>query len=194
MERDERVLACFQQEIADITKAKIASIKQELDAVQMRMEQEVQEESEARAQQWFEQEAAELRVQHAVEMSRLHDETHHHLLKEREVMVNALFDQVKERLCAFRKSGEYKTLLLEKLKRYTKEYKNIKMQIGSFDESLIKELQLDTDVPYEVVSDIKLGGFRLVLSDPARIIEETYDSALEEAKEAFLRTSGLTIS
>ncbi len=196
MEKDERVLACFQQEIAEITDAKITALKQELEHTKQRMEQELQANAQAKAKQWYDQEAAELHVQHAVEMSRLHDETHHRLMKERADMVNTLFDQVKERLCAFRDTKEYKDVLLEKLKRYLKEYKQVRIQIGAFDEALIKEIltQLKSDIPYEIVSDITLGGFRLVLCDLGRILDETYDNALEDAKESFLRTSGLTIA
>lgn len=196
MEKDERVLTCFQQEIADITEAKIAAIKQELAAMQQRMEQEMQAEAEAKAQQWYGQEAQELSVTHAVEMSRLQDETHHRLMKERAEMVNSLFEQVKERLCAFRAQADYRAFLLEKLQRYIKAYPHSKVYVAAFDEALMKELlaQLSVNVPCEVAADITIGGFRLVDSDAARIIEETFDSALEEARETFLRTSGLTIA
>lgn len=195
MEKDEQLLACFQTEIEAIKETQIKACKQELETIQARLEAQMHKDAQAKATQWYEQEMEELTSKHAVEMSRLKDETHHRLMQERAILVEELFDEVRERLCAYRSTSAYLETLKQRLAPYAKK-SDVILQVGSFDEPLLSELlqELKEGAKGEVSEAITLGGFRLICPKQAQIMDESFDSVLEEAKEQFLLTSGLTIA
>lgn len=195
MEKDKKLLACFQTEIEAIKEKQINECKQELETIQARLEAEIYEDAQTKATQWYEQEVEELTSKHAVEMSRLKDETHHQLMKERTMLVEALFDELKERLCAYRNTSAYGETLKQRLALYAKK-SDVILQVGAFDEPLLNELlqELTESAKGEICEAITLGGFRLIFPKQAQIMDESFDSVLEEAKEQFLLTSGLTIA
>lgn len=196
MEKDEKLLACFREEIEAIQTEQITACKQELAAIQTRLEQELREDAQAKAAQWYEQEAAELTARHAIEMSRLKDENHRKLMKERALLVDTLFEEVKQRLNAYRKTSAYLETLKQRLQPYAQIKDALILQVGACDEALLDELlkELGPKAHGEVSAQITLGGFRLINPAKAQMSDESYDSVLAEAKEQFLLTSGLTIA
>lgn len=190
----EELLKCFQSEITAISEAEIAEAQREMKEIQDRAHQEIYKNAQAAAQLWFEQEAEDLKSNHAVTMSHLNDDNHKRLMAERSRMVEALFDEAKQKLLEFHQGKQYARFMSAKLKPYAEDEEAVILQLGKADEALMKELlSILKHAQGELVSDIELGGFRLLLKQQGRLIDETLDSALEESRKAFLRNSALTI-
>lgn len=192
----EKLLQCFQAEITEISEAQIASAKQEMQEIQKRMEKEISENAQDEAQRWYEQEADELHAQHAITMSHLNDENHYKLMQERTKLVESLFDEAKQQLEQFHQGKQYLSFLRSRLAAYEWGQEEVVLQLCQSDEALMPELlkQLPPNAAGEIVKDIALGGFRVLIKHQGKLIDETIDSALDEAHRQFLQTSDLTIS
>ena len=192
----EELLKCFQSEITAISEAEIAEAQREMKEIRLRTEQEINEGAQEAARLWFEQEAQDLSARHAVAMSHINDENHRRLMTERSLMAEELFEAVKQQLMQFHKDKQYQELITKKIIAYANRDETLVLQLGHDDEALMKQLLsiLGNRATGEIVDDIVLGGFRLVLKDKERAIDETLDSALIEARKDFLQTSALTIA
>ncbi|MCI8850462.1 MAG: hypothetical protein HFE82_02790 [Erysipelotrichaceae bacterium] len=192
----EELLKCFQSEITAISEAEIAEAQREMKEIRLRTEQEINEGAQEAARLWFEQEAQDLSARHAVAMSHINDENHRRLMTERSLMAEELFEAVKQQLMQFHKDKQYQELITKKISAYANRDETLVLQLGHDDEALMKQLLsiLGNRATGEIVDDIVLGGFRLVLKDKERAIDETLDSALIEARKDFLQTSALTIA
>ncbi len=192
----EELLKCFQSEITAISEAEIAEAQREMKEIRLRTEQEINEGAQEAARLWFEQEAQDLSARHAVAMSHINDENHRRLMTERSLMAEELFEAVKQQLMQFHKDKQYQELITKKISAYANRDETLVLQLGHDDEALMKQLLsiLGNHATGEIVDDIVLGGFRLVLKDKERAIDETLDSALIEARKDFLQTSALTIA
>ena len=192
----EELLKCFQSERTAISEAEIAEAQREMKEIRLRTEQEINEGAQEAARLWFEQEAQDLSARHAVAMSHINDENHRRLMTERSLMAEELFEAVKQQLMQFHKDKQYQELITKKISAYANRDETLVLQLGHDDEALMKQLLsiLGNRATGEIVDDIVLGGFRLVLKDKERAIDETLDSALIEARKDFLQTSALTIA
>lgn len=192
----EELLKCFQSEITAISEAEITEAQREMKEIRLRTEQEINEGAQEAARLWFEQEAQDLSARHAVAMSHINDENHRRLMTERSLMAEELFEAVKQQLMQFHKDKQYQELITKKISAYANRDETLVLQLGHDDEALMKQLLsiLGNRATGEIVDDIVLGGFRLVLKDKERAIDETLDSALIEARKDFLQTSALTIA
>lgn len=191
----EELLKCFQTEITAISEAEIAAAQCEMQEIANRVRQEIYDDAQAAAQLWFEQEAEDLRANRAVQMSHINDDSHRRLMKERSAMVEALFAEAKEQLLNFHQDKKYQDYILNKLKTYTDNEEAKVLQLGNEDEALIKKVSdVLKNTQVVLVDDITLGGFRLILKQQNKLIDETMDSALAQARKAFLKNSELTIS
>lgn len=190
----EELLKCFQTEITAISEAEIEAAQREVKEIQTRAQKELHENAQAAAQLWFNQEAEDLQASHAVQMSHLNDDNHKRLMIERSRMVDELFVEAKQRLIEFHQSKDYQGLLSTKLKAYGDYQEAMVLQLGKEDEALMRDLlEILKNAKGELVSDIGIGGFRLILKQQNKLIDETLDSALKEARKAFLKNSALTI-
>lgn len=191
----EELLKCFQAEITAISEAEIDEAQREMNDIRLRAEREINENAQAAAKLWFEQEAQDVRANHAVAMSHLNDENHRRLMLERSHMVDELFEAANAALQQFHESDRYQDFLCTKLRAYADSDESMILQLGKSDEALMDQLLkiLGAKAKGEIISDITLGGFRLVLKDKERAIDETLDSALNDARKAFLKNSALTI-
>ena len=113
----EELLKCFQSEITAISEAEIAEAQREMKEIRLRTEQEINEGAQEAAKLWFEQEAQDLSARHAVAMSHINDENHRRLMTERSLMVEELFEAVKQQLMQFHKDKRYQQLITKKNQR-----------------------------------------------------------------------------
>lgn len=191
----EELLACFREEITARSEAEIAVLQQEMEHTRVQSELAMKEAAEKKAQHWYEQEAEEIRSAHSIAMSRLKDETHQRLMNERAALSEELFTEVKKRLSSYRKSDAYLADMKGKLSAYEAFGETAVLQLGKADANILQSCLacLPKGAQGELCEDIQLGGYRLVLAQHGRIIDETYDSALIQAKAYFLEHSGLTL-
>lgn len=196
MDNKEELLACFLAEIDENSQKKIMQLRQEMEAIKMRTEQEIIEEAKEQTHRWFVQEEEIVRAEHAVAMSHLNDDNHRRLMEERDELVQGLFDRVIKELKQFCQSDAYEKALCNKLQEAGKQdLSGAVLLVSKKDEALLPKLikALGQACTGDVDETIVLGGYRLVLASKGRLIDETYDNALQQARENFLQTSGLTI-
>ena len=191
----EELLACFRKEITARSEAEIALLHQEMEHTRIQSELEMMGAAEQRAQHRYEQEAEEIRSAHSIAMSRLKDKNHQRLMNERAALSEELFTEVKERLRAYRESDAYLADMKAKLSAYEAFGETAVLQLGKADANRLKNCLacLPQGTQGELCEDIQLGGYRLVLAEHGRIIDETYDSAFVQAKAYFLEHSGLIL-
>lgn len=196
MDKKEELLAYFESEITEVSKKEITALEQEIEEIRNRTLQELTEQAQQRANAMYEQELSELKGDHAIALSHLNDDNSRRLMAERDRLVDSVFATAKERILSFTKQTEYLAEMKQKLcELQKKEYPSAHLSIAVQDEAYRKELLAAYGRPCSVEVDplITLGGFRLACKEAGIIHDETYDTAIAEAREWFHEASGLTI-
>lgn len=195
MDTQEELLAYFTREIEELSGKEIDAYQQEMEQIRKNQEQELNQAAQEAATRWYEQEEEEERSNHAVKMSHLNDENHRKLMEERNALVDQLFAEVKEQIIAFHHSPAYIEKMQEKLQGLSTALFPATLYVGKEDEGHLEEWLrlLPQDCVGKVDTSIQLGGFRLEASAKGRIVDESFDQAIKEARDYFLQTSGLTI-
>lgn len=196
MDTKEELLAYFTREIEEYAGREIDALKREMETIEQSSEQALCQAAQDAALRWYEQEEEEELSNHAVMMSHLNDENHRRLMEERNALVTQLFERVKEQILAFHHSEAYVTQMESKLKKIAPSMLPAKLYVGKEDKGLLKQwiLILGNGSEGAVDETIQLGGFRLISEEKGRMMDETFDRSLMEARTEFLQTSGLTIS
>lgn len=196
MDKKEELLAYFEGEINEVSEKEIAALEQDIKDIRSRTLQELEEQAKQASERLFEQELSEVNADHAIALSHLNDENNRLLMAERDRLVDQIFTSAKEEILAYTQSDDYVKRLKEKLIILKeKGYPNARLFVANKDETLLKELLEVYAQPCEGACDpeIELGGFRLACMEAGVLIDETYDTAILEARKWFCDTSGLTI-
>ena len=119
-------------------------------------------------------------------------EAKRNVLCHREKLIDSVFDSVKNRLAAFKASGEYKLWLKEKAEKCKQTYPEHKgvLYLSPEDMTLAPEL-----AGFEVKSrdSIELGGVLAVYDDMGIALDYTFDSAFEQQRSAFTEKAELVL-
>ena len=114
------------------------------------------------------------------------------VLCHREKLIDSVFDSVKNRLAAFKASGEYKLWLKEKAEKCKQTYPEHKgvLYLSPEDMTFAPELS-----GFEVKSrdSIELGGVLAVYDDMGIALDYTFDSAFEQQRSAFTEKAELVL-
>ena len=124
------------------------------------------------------------------EISRSLTEKRIRLFERREELMDEIFEAVKEKIHAFKASGEYITFLNRSLEEAEKICGDgMKIYMMERDKDLI-------DFKYEVIIDenIKLGGLKFENSSGTFFIDDTLDTRLISEKSWFKMYCGLVIT
>lgn len=119
------------------------------------------------------------------------------LIEKREQYVTEIFKEAREKLVAFTKQKEYKQHLIRRVKQVSEKYQihNVNIYVREEDlqykEDIIKAYGSEVEITSS--NTIIIGGF--IIEDKAAgiVLDESLDNALENQKEWFYHTSGLTI-
>lgn len=186
----------FKDEIQRINQIELACIEKDIDEIREKAIEELESSVQQEAHMYYEQEFKELQSEHAVQLSKLHEETNRKLMKKRKELSESVFTQVKQQLESFVASDAYVDFLCDKVKRFAEYgYEDVILYLSKHDMMLKDQLQNAYGKACEIMQDeeIVLGGVRLECLKNGRIVDETFDTVLEEQKDWFYTNSGLFV-
>lgn len=196
MDKYEELLESFESEINEVSMRELAAIEKEMEDVRNRTLEKLEQDAKKDADLWFQQEISEMDAEHAIALSHLNDDFNRRLMEERDHMVQSIFEEVKTCIMAFSDQDAYTEKCNEKLANLkTKGCTPATLYVRPADEKLLKSFLKTYELPCDGKLDaaIVYGGFRLECPSKGIIVDETIDTALQEAKQWFLQNSGLTI-
>ena len=143
------------------------------------------------------QEEEEMSSNASAEISESHIERTKKLIEKRDEYVKNIFDQARDELKTFVKSGEYLPFVEAKIQRVAENFKDSKsIMYVSHDDFKNKDAfvkAFGTDIEVQASDDIQIGGFILENKASSLVVDETLDFALNNQKDWFNKNSGLII-
>ncbi len=194
MDTMEELRHAFDQAITDASNQEINDLRSEMEMIKEQTKKEINEEVSRNVMRWYEQEAEEMRLSYAQKQSKIKEAYNQMLQQERTVLVEQLFEQVRQNVQAFHNSKEYETSIQNKLAVYqNQDLGDFVLMMGEKDQKLLEKLcaGLKENCTSEIDPAIQMGGFRILLKEKGRMIDESYDQAFAQAKVDFLEASGL---
>lgn len=196
MNKKDELVAYFKAEINEVSKREIVNIQQEIEDIRVRTVSEMETEAKREADSLLDSELRELMSEHKIACSKIAENQNQKLMKEREALVEQVFAKAKDKLEAFSKTTAYETSLVNKLSAISqKGFVPAIVYVREADKAILPTLLKAYGSDCEGCVDplLMLGGFRLECSEKGIIVDESFDSALEDAKTWFYDHSGLTI-
>lgn len=184
----------FLQDINRQSDVEIERLKQEQKAVQEKAILEIQRETQKEAKTVLDQELNELTLEYTVKNSKITEQQNRKLMLKREALTAKLFQEVEHKLHVFVASEEYVAYLQEQVKALALDDEAIVFYIRKEDEKYGKDVfQLHENVQVKIDPNIKIGGFRMENEQAGIVVDETFDSRLEDEKKWFYANSSLSI-
>ncbi|MGN1182217.1 MAG: V-type ATP synthase subunit E [Faecalibacillus sp.] len=197
MANKEQVFLYIRDEIEKIASQEEKEILDEAAALEKEAYSQMETEAKKDAKHQLEKELAAISSNASIEAATNLEKRTKKLVEKRETLMKDIFTKAKEQLNAFVKSKDYKDYLLNHIERIGKEYQmtgcilHLKEDDMIYKNDLIKAYGFEIDV--KVDQQIQLGGFIIDNPDTHVIVDETLDTALENQKDWFYKTSGLMI-
>lgn len=186
----------FKEEIDRVSGIEIKQIEDEIADIREKALQGLEADAQKEAGMVREQELKELQSEHAIRLSKAHEETSRKLMAKRKELSDLVFQSAKDEIKAFTKKDEYQDYLKKKASSLAdRSYPNAIIYLGKEDASFQDDIKTayGNDCEIKIDTDIVLGGFRLECAELGIVIDETFDTALEEHKDWFYTNSGLFI-
>lgn len=142
------------------------------------------------------QEEDEINSNASTEISESHIERTKRIIEKRDEYVKAIFDKACQELMAFSQSDEYKSFLIKKMEKVSKDFDGDSVLYLSskdlgFSDDLVNTFGKNIEV--KVDDRITIGGFILENLKSHLVVDETLDFALNNQKGWFNKNSGLII-
>lgn len=196
LDEKQKLKQYFEEEIQRVSGIEIEKIESEIDSIRQKSIEEMEEEAQREAGLTKEQEIKEMMADQAIRISKLHEETNRKLMKKRRELFDAIFDEAKIKLKGYASSSECIQLLKQKAADLgTKDFDHVTFYTAKKDSELLKTLQEAYGKACDGKADetIELGGFRMECESRGIVIDETFDTGLDEQKDWFYTNSGLFI-
>ena len=118
------------------------------------------------------------------------------LLLYRNQISEKVFQNVKKQLSDFAQSSDYKTYLMNSIRDCTdsNSFPDAKILVRQEDLTFLKENDFNQHFTIEQDRSIRLGGFILLDKSAGMMIDQSFDSKLNELVSYFIQTSGLMIN
>jgi vacuolar-type H+-ATPase subunit E/Vma4 len=192
----EELEAYFKQEIRKVSEKELEEVQREIEKIKNKVVTELEETAKLNAKIIVDQELKEIDSDHAISLSRLADDNNRRLMAKRQELAEGLFSDVRNKLLAYAATEEYKQMMVEKTRKLAQRFSaDAVLIVGKRDESLLPELlrSFSEGAQGTVDPQIELGGFRLEVRKDRIIVDETFDSTLNEEREKFYANSNLII-
>lgn len=186
----------FKDEINRVSNIEIQQIDEEIAKIKEQSIDLMDAEAKREAEVLRESEFKELTKEHAIAISKVHEETNRKLMAKRKEYNEAIFQEVRDRLQQFAKSDQYEAYLLDRVKKLSSlSFPHIVFYVAQQDEAHVSAIKkaYGKDCEGCIDASIQLGGFRMECEAMGVDMDETFDTALEEQKEWFYTNSGLFI-
>lgn len=138
----------------------------------------------------------QIKTQMGQQLSKEELDAQRELLHCRSGLVDQVFAAVKQRLADYTAGAEYGSYLAEKIKAAlsSNPLPEYDLLVREDDLSLIRAEMFTTPVHIAADNSIRLGGFILLSQSQGVMIDESFDSKLDDLVSEFSRTSGLLIT
>lgn len=197
MEKKEQVFLYMKEEIERLASLEEEKILAEAKELEAEAYQQIKAEAKKDADALLAKELVEISSNASVEASLSQEEKTKKLVETREAYVTKIFKEAKNRLNEFVNSEGYKMYLIKHMEKISSLYQmsdsilKVRQNDTKYADDLVKAYGIDLTV--EVSDEIKIGGFIIENKATNVVVDESLDTALENQKEWFYKTSGLMI-
>lgn len=197
MEKKEQVFLYMKEEIERLASLEEEKILAEAKELEAEAYQQIKAEAKKDADALLAKELVEISSNASVEASLSQEEKTKKLVETREAYVTKIFKEAKNRLNEFVNSEGYKMYLIKHMEKISSLYQmsdsilKLRQNDTKYADNLVKAYGIDLTV--EVSDEIKIGGFIIENKATNVVVDESLDTALENQKEWFYKTSGLMI-
>lgn len=198
MEKKEQVFLYMKEEIERLASLEEEKILAEAKELEAEAYQQIKAEAKKDADALLAKELVEISSNASVEASLSQEEkTKKFTLRQKKLMLQKIFKEAKNRLNEFVNSNDYKTYLIKHMEKISSLYQmsdsilKLRQNDIKYADDLVKAYGIDLTV--EVSDEIKIGGFIIENKATNVVVDESLDTALENQKEWFYKTSGLMI-
>lgn len=197
MENKEQVFLYIRDEIEKIADQEEKQILEEAKALEKEAYAQMEAEAKKDAKRQLEKELAAISSKASIDAAANLEKRTKKLVEKRDELVKNIFEQAKNKLIAFVESDEYKDYLIDHIQKIGQEYQmtgcilNLRKEDMKYQKELVKAYGFDIEVKDN--DQIHLGGF--IIENPVThvVCDETLETALENQKDWFYKTSGLMI-
>ena len=197
MQNIDQVFLYMKDEIERQAKSEEQAILNVVKALEDEAYESMKAEAKRDADLKLKQEEEEMSSNASAEISESHIERTKKLIEKRDEYVKNIFDQARDELKTFVKSGEYLPFVEAKIQRVAENFKDSKsIMYVSHDDFKNKDAfvkAFGTDIEVQASDDIQIGGFILENKASSLVVDETLDFALNNQKYWFNKNSGLII-
>lgn len=185
----------FKDEITRVSELEASEIEHEIEDIRDRSIQNMELEAQHEAGIEREQVLREMMSDHLITLSKTHEEVNRKLMGLRKELSDNIFQEAVEKIKAFTRCDEYKDYLLEKAEEMAKgNFGHVTLLVSKKDEALLPELcHAYGDAQGEVDIEILIGGLRMECYEKGIVVDETFDTGIEEQSAWFYTNSGLFI-
>ena len=197
MEKKEQVFLYMKEEIERLASLEEEKILAEAKELEAEAYQQIKAEAKKDADALLAKELVEISSNASVEASLSQEEKTKKLVETREAYVTKIFKEAKNRLNEFVNSEGYKMYLIKHMEKISSLYQmsdsilKLRQNDTKYADDLVKAYGIDLTV--EVSDEIKIGGSIIENKATNVVVDESLDTALENQKEWFYKTSGLMI-
>ena len=197
MEKKEQVFLYMKEEIERLASLEEEKILAEAKELEAEAYQQIKAEAKKDADALLAKELVEISSNASVEASLSQEEKTKKLVETREAYVTKIFKEAKNRLNEFVNSEGDKMYLIKHMEKISSLYQmsdsilKLRQNDTKYADDLVKAYGIDLTV--EVSDEIKIGGFIIENKATNVVVDESLDTALENQKEWFYKTSGLMI-
>jgi vacuolar-type H+-ATPase subunit E/Vma4 len=180
-------LARFIGAVNDEIDGKVAVIMKNAENEREKIISEAEEEADNAANKLYDTNIKRIQNKFARETSQQEFAGKKSILRHREELTEKLFAQVEEKLAALRNSPEYIDIIVKKL-LLTPIENGAQILISPDDMKYVDTLRkaIKNDVEFKAEESIEKGGFSVYNKAAGTIIDKSFDSALDEQKQAFI--------
>ena len=197
MEKKEQVFLYMKEEIERLANLEEEKILDEAKRLEEEAYNQIKAEAKKDAEALLAKELVEISSNASVEASSSQEEKTKKLVEKRDEYVANIFSEAKDKLVAFANSKDYQAYLVKHMEEIGKLYpmSDSTLELREADMKYKDELikAYGTALEVEVSDKITIGGFIVKNKATNVVVDESLDTALENQKEWFYKTSGLMI-
>lgn len=197
MEKKEQVFLYMKEEIERLASLEEEKLLAEAKELEEEAYNQIKMDAKKDAQALLNKELAEISSNASVEASLSQEEKMKQLVAKRDEYVKTIFGEAKDKLTAFVNSDDYKKYLIDHMENIGNLYQMensilyVRKEDITLKDDLVKAYGIDLTV---IQSDkINIGGFMIENKAANIVIDESLDTALENQKDWFYKSSGLMI-
>lgn len=186
----------FKEEIKRVSGIEIKQIDDEISEIRDKSIQGLEADAQREAGIARDQELKELQSEHAIRLSKTHEETNRKLMKKRRELADKVFNEAVEQIKNFTLSKDYADYLNKKAKALAADsYSSVVFYVAKKDEKLLPAIckAYGKECDGQVDPDISVGGLRMECADKGIVVDETFDTGIDEQRDWFYTNSGLFI-